>query len=210
MQSVQQIVSSPTARQPLSPLENAQRRLARAIEALSAAERAEEREETSVVRHGGPGRCSAAIISRALRAHVHTFVAGVEVDRWEQRLRDAMVAEHDDLAAQGSGIAPADGRSGQTVPGEHSNGSARRLTGASLLERSGNMSSLRVKPNAVLPGDRLRPRHGLLAGVLSEVVAVRRGLYSTYTLELRPLENATCGVDYGEMLLVERSERQGA
>ena len=95
MQSGTSIVSSPTARQPRSPLENAERRLARALQALGAAERAEEREETSVVRHGGPGRCSAAIISRALRAHVHTFVARVEVDRWEQRLRVAMVAEHE-------------------------------------------------------------------------------------------------------------------
>lgn len=129
MQSGTSIVSSPTTRQPFSNLEEAQRRHPRAIEALTAAARAEEREETSVVRHGGLGRCSDTIVRRSLRAHIHVFVAKVEVDRWEQLLRDAMVAEHDGLSARVSGIAPADGRSGTTAPGGHANGSARRLTG---------------------------------------------------------------------------------
>jgi hypothetical protein len=78
----------------LSGVEIARRRLARALEARQIADRAEEAAETSVLRHGGPGYCSDAVIGNLMRAHARVFVCGVEVSRWERRLTEAMIDQH--------------------------------------------------------------------------------------------------------------------
>jgi hypothetical protein len=88
------IVSSSTARQPPSALETARLRLIRAIDQHAHAERVEEAADTNVRRHGGPGRCSAAMMQRLVRAHLHTFTAGLDVKRFEGLLADAMVEDH--------------------------------------------------------------------------------------------------------------------
>jgi EAL domain-containing protein (putative c-di-GMP-specific phosphodiesterase class I) len=88
------IISVSHQQQPLTALQTAERRLARALEARGIAEAVEQSAETNIVRHGGPDKASAYLISRWMRSHERVFICDVEVRRWNTRLEAAMVAEH--------------------------------------------------------------------------------------------------------------------
>jgi hypothetical protein len=87
------IVTANGARQPLTSVQAAQRRLERAQRDHADAERREELADRNVVRHGGPAFCSCALIARLIQAHEYTYMAALTVRKWEQRLACELIHE---------------------------------------------------------------------------------------------------------------------
>lgn len=68
-----------------------------------------------------------------------------------------------------------------------------------------SLPRLSVRPDEILPGDRFTPRRGPYSGHKVEVVDVLRGRYSVYRVVVRLLEPVELGVDYNEIVQVERA-----